>query len=341
VNPTTTWKEPIPDDEDARFLGYAERIRDAQRKLAAGKEPARALHAKGNLGAVGTFTVLPDLPPHARAGVFAEPSTYKAYVRFSNGGGRRQHDRVGDVRGIAVKLLGVPGKKLIAGMEDAQTQDFLLIRSRTMPFRDVREFVEVVTAAASSPLVALPKILWALGLGRGLGLLSELSRGLSVPMRSLAATTYYSPAPIRVGDYAARMQLVPASPPEEPLPKGGADYLGEELERRLEKDEVVYDFQLQFYVDDERTPIDAPTRAWSDDDAKPLTVARLTLGKLEANADRARRVREVIEGLSFDPFHALPAHKPIGELMRARNHAYRLSTMERKAKPEPDGTELA
>ncbi|MEA2750953.1 MAG: hypothetical protein QOI41_5096, partial [Myxococcales bacterium] len=45
------------------------------------------------------------------------------------------------------------------------------------------------------------------------------------------------------------------------------------------------------------------------------------------------------EKLSFDPWHAPVEFRPLGELMRARNAAYRLSTIERKAAGEPDGTE--
>jgi hypothetical protein len=206
----------------------------------------------------------------------------------------------------------------------------------------VNEFVNVVAAAAGSPVFALPKILWALGLSRGFGLLGQLQKGLSVPMTSLATTPYYSMAPIRVGDYAARFQLTPHAKSDGPLEKGGENYLGDELRTRLTKDDVSYDFQLQFYVDPERTPIEDPTREWSYEDSPPVTVARLALGKLDGEASaRAKKVTELIEELSFDPWHALVAHRPIGELMRARNPAYRLSTQERKAKPEPDGKELA
>ncbi len=341
MQPATSWKEEIKEGEEAAFEAYAARLGAMQKEVAGDGSPMRALHAKGNLGVQAMFTVLPDLPEHARAGLFAEPSTYKAYVRYSNGAVKRQHDKAGDVRGIAIKVLGVPGKKLIPGMEDATTQDFLMIRSRTMPFRSVREFVEVVTAAAGSPLLALPRILWALGISRGVGLLSDLSRGLSVPMTSLATTTYYSPAPIRVGEYAARLQLSPHAKAGGPLVTRDADYLGKELASRLEKDQVTYDFQLQFYTDDEHTPIEDPTRAWSEEYSKPLTVARVTLNKRDADGARAAKVSDLCEGFSFDPWHALAAHKPIGELMRARNPAYRISTATRKAKPEPDGKELA
>ena len=37
--------------------------------------------------------------------------------------------------------------------------------------------------------------------------------------------------------------------------------------------------------------------------------------------------------------HVLEEHRPLGNMMRARNHAYRLSTQERGASAEPDGSE--
>ena len=52
-----------------------------------------------------------------------------------------------------------------------------------------------------------------------------------------------------------------------------------------------------------------------------------------------RRVAELCEGFSFDPWHATADFRPLGNMMRARSHAYRLSTQERRASPEPDGTE--
>ena len=44
--------------------------------------------------------------------------------------------------------------------------------------------------------------------------------------------------------------------------------------------------------------------------------------------------------MSFDPWHAPEDYRPLGNMMRARNPAYRLSTIERQAAaPEPNGTE--
>ena len=39
--------------------------------------------------------------------------------------------------------------------------------------------------------------------------------------------------------------------------------------------------------------------------------------------------------MSFDPWHAREDLRPLGNLMRARNHAYRISTQKRGAIAEP------
>ena len=69
-----------------------------------------------------------DVPKELRRGVFAEPAKYCAWVRFSNAF-RIQHDLELETRGMAIKLLGVPGKKLLP--DEEFTQDFL--RPRRTP----------------------------------------------------------------------------------------------------------------------------------------------------------------------------------------------------------------
>ena len=339
TTPSTGWHETIPDGEEALLVSYAEAIRGVQRKHAAGGGASRALHAKANAGVEAQFEVLGDLPGHARAGLFARPGTYRCYVRFSNGSGARQRDARGDVRGVAVKVVGVPGKKVITGMEDALTQDFLFVRTPTIPFRDAREFAAVVTAAAN-PALLLPRVVARLGIRRAFQLLPAIAKGFKAPISSLATTRYFTAAPIRYGAYAVKCALEPqARPDPSTQPSGSPDALGDELARRLRGGPVVYDFRVQFYVDEASTPIEDPTVEWSEAAAPFVTVARLTLLAQDVSSERGRKIARAIESFSFDPWHALEAHRPLGGIMRARNHAYRLSTAERAAAPEPDGTE--
>src|SRR5882757_23945 len=105
MTPSTDWKERIPEGEAARFEAHAVALRAMQRRRATAGKSMRALHAKGRGGLSAELVVLPDLPEHARHGLFAEPATYAAYVRYSNGAGVPQADRKPDVRGMAVKVL--------------------------------------------------------------------------------------------------------------------------------------------------------------------------------------------------------------------------------------------
>jgi hypothetical protein len=88
------------------------------------------------------FQVLADLPEHARYNVFAEPRTFPAVVRFSNGDSHINPDTNHEPRGIPIKLIGVTGRKLLPGQEDAVAQDFLATsHSVTSTVRDVRQFI--------------------------------------------------------------------------------------------------------------------------------------------------------------------------------------------------------
>ncbi|MGO8992188.1 MAG: catalase [Polyangiaceae bacterium] len=335
---STSWAETIADDEAARFERYAEDLRAIQRDVAAraGGAKLRALHAKGLAGVEAELAVLGDLPEHARVGIFSAPAKLRAYVRFSNGAGERQRDRKPDVRGVAIKVLGVGGKKIIPGMEDAKTQDFLLIQSAATPFRNADEFVGLIKAARS-PALLLPRAIGLFGLGRTVKILSNFVKGTSRPIASLATTRFFSALPIQWGAHAVHYALKPhaAAPPGAKTP----DDLGAELAGRLGAGAVVFDLQVQFYVDPTKTPIEDASVEWLENDAPFVTVARLTIPQQDVGSPRGRRVAERIEALSFDPWHAPVEFKPLGNMMRARNHAYRLSTQERGAAGEPDANE--
>ncbi len=338
MEPSREWRETVTPGEDERFERYAEQLRAQQRRRARGRPADRALHAKGQLGLEAEFEVLPGLPVAARAGVFARPRTYRAYVRVSNGMGARQSDAKPDVRGIAIKVVGVAGKKLIPGMESARTQDFLMIRTPATPFRTADEFVWFVEAARQPALLPARAAL-AFGPWRTGQILARIVSDLAQPTLPVAAARYYSAAPIQCGEYAVRYGLVPL---DEDVAKGrrrGGDFLREELAARLSEKPVAYDFRLQFFVDERRTPIEDFAREWREQDAPWVTVARLTLPRQDVESPRGRRVEEFVETLSFDPWHATADLRPLGNIMRARNAAYRLSTGERGAAAEPDGSE--
>ena len=110
MNPSTDWKEDIAEGEAHIFEALAAQLHDLQLRAAKGGPPGRALHKKAQAGVKALLEVPQGLPEHARFGPFAQPATYQAYLRYSNGAGRRQRDSTPDVRGLAVKLLGVDAR---------------------------------------------------------------------------------------------------------------------------------------------------------------------------------------------------------------------------------------
>ena len=337
AEPSPSWSETIAPNEAAAFDALAGKLRAIQHARA----PAdRALHAKAHGGLLGELSVLPDLPAWTRVGIFEKPGSYRAYARFSNGSGARQGDSKGDVRGIAVKVVGVPGKKLIPGMEGAATQDFLGILSPAPPFRTPAEFVGTVVATSGSPLLLLPRLFAALG-WQTFKVLGALNAGRAHPVTSMAEQTFYSALPIRWGNHAVKYSFLPDPVPAPPglVPSDAPDHLANDLRARLAAGPLAWTLRVQGYVDAARTPIEDPTKEWLPADAPWVPVARLTLPQQDAGSERGKRLAAWVETLSFDPWHAPEEFRPLGALMRARGAAYRESGIERKSAAEPDGSE--
>jgi hypothetical protein len=103
------------------FVDYAQGV-----ALARGRSPAtRPVFLRLHGVAHGTFEVRPDLPENLRVGLFGRKRSYPVWVRFSSDLQPGKPDLKGTV-GIALKLFGVDGQKLLAPDQNAATHDFLL-----------------------------------------------------------------------------------------------------------------------------------------------------------------------------------------------------------------------
>lgn len=338
MTPATDWSETIPADEAERHERLAVVLRDLQLERAKKRPMGRGLHYKAHGGLRASLEILPDLPGWAKVGIFAAPGSFRAYVRFSNGAGQPQRDKTEDVRGFALKVVGVPGEKLIPGMQDAVTQDFLAILTQTTPFVSAEEFVAVSVAFAGPPWRAPWTLLRATGLRRFLPLLGALKEFVGVKAPSLAEATFYTPAPIRWGDYAVKYSFVPQNAAAAPS-EDDRNPLRIDLAERLRRGPLVWELRVQPYVNPTATPIEQATVAWDASASPWVPVARLTLPQQDPDSEAGQRLAAEVERMSFDPWHAPVAFRPLGEAMRARSAAYRESTIARGAAPEPDGSE--
>jgi hypothetical protein len=177
----------------------------------------------------------------------------------------------------------------------------------------------------------VPKTVLRFGPSRAFELLGALQKSLARPMPALAGCEYFSVLPIRFGRWAAKYCLSPV----DVIPPSREGDLGKALSQHLEAGPARWDFKVQFFIDEYETPIEDPTTEW----ASPwVRVGRLTLPQQSLSGARGERLASWVEGLCFDPWHALEVFRPLGALMRARAAAYRTSSVARSARAEP--TEL-
>lgn len=318
---TALYEEEVPEGEAELIRSFVEHDTTMHaRDYPAGTTPVlRRLHVKAHGCVHARFTVAPDLPAELRAGVFAEPRSYDAIVRFSNGLRKAQADRQPDARGMVLKLFGVPGKKLLEDEADAVTQDFTLLNHPTFFVRNPADFSEFSRCVdrVGNPfpfLLGFNPLRWHL---RELFALLRSTRPIANPL----GARYWSQVPSRLGSLVVKYSAVPLVDALRP-DSHGDDYLRRVMVAQLAKGPVDFDFQVQVRTDPERMPVEDALVEWSERRAPFRSVARLHIPA----QDFVTPAREAYcEQLSFTAWHALPEHRPLGGINRMRRAAYHAS----------------
>ncbi|MDM0085105.1 hypothetical protein QTI17_31415 [Variovorax sp. J31P179] len=76
-------------------------------------------------------------------------------------------------------------------------------------------------------------------------------------------------------------------------------------------------------TDLEKMPIEDASVEWPEDLSPYVVVARVRIGSQTGWSEERSQV--VDDGLSFDPWHGLEAHRPLGGVIRARKAVPRLA----------------
>jgi hypothetical protein len=321
--------EYVAGNEDAIAAAMVNELEAQLDRLYADRRMLRQIHTKMHGCVKAAFTVEPGLPEDLRVGVFAEPVTYHAWVRFSNANTVVQPDGKKDVRGIAIKLMGVPGDKILNDEHLQQTQDFLLMNTETFFSRNVEEFsglLRAFTAASKLRLFAyllnpahLPVVLRA--------------KGANIHCSHPFAIPYWSTQPYQFGgpSSAVKYHLRPSTWNRLVIEnQKDDDYLRVNLAQTLNSHSADFDFCVQFQTDADRMPIEDPTVPWASPYVK---LATLNIPPQEFDT---RSQMEFGDSLSFNSWHALPVHRPLGSFNRVRKRIYEALTAYRhKRNHEP------
>lgn len=293
----------------------------------------RTSHAKAYGLLTGSLRVFSNLERPFAKGPFAKPETYSVLVRLAQVPGELNDDRkVSTPRGMSIKVFGVDGEKIPAH-QNQTTQDFLLDTGKAFIVADAKSFLQafkpnamvatrlsdstkgVVSSASRTANAALQAI------GFGSGLLDFYGHPFLHPL----GEEYYSQAPLRYGDYLARLRV-------KPDPTALKEFIGKDIQPAgvnglrtivaefFRSHAAEYDVQVQLCTDTGKMPIEDASKEWPEEESAFVSVARLSLPAQDAY--HSARASYVEENLSFAPHYSLEAHRPLGSLNRARLQVY-------------------
>jgi hypothetical protein len=326
--PLALGAESIPPGEPAQIeelLSLLRRVQEQHDRASRGTP--RTVHPKQHGCVRAELIVEPELPPALRQGVFREARTFPALVRFSNS--RMRDDRLSDAHGMAIKLFDVDGVKLLELEPYAPTHDFILVDHPVFFARNVADFVPLAQdfcrLMTGGPVEKACVVLK--------GMLSQdyryrlIRRMTAKRPDSPLGIRYWSTTPSRFGEGAMKFSLQPQpdGAPVEP-PAASADKLRHAVSRHLREREARFDFLVQLQTDPVTMPVEDPSVEWPESVSPWRKVATLRIPpQLFESAEQVK----FGENLSFTPWHALPEHRPLGGINRARRRVYEVMSARR------------
>ena len=257
------------------------------------------------------FTVADALPEKLARGLFSKPATYyPAILRIANAS--TEDDREKDLRGLSVKIPEITDADLTGG--ETLAQDFLFNSYPALFAATPEDFLSFIEATADDRrwpyFLSHPKSLWILFKAR------------DTPA-SPFDIRYWSTTPYRYGDdstsavkYSLRScSTVTTDQPDEP----DAGHLSSAMANHLQRAPACFAFMVQFQSDAEVMPIEDASVIWDEDISPFTTVATIVVEDQEFQG--ANSMAEC-EAMSFNPWNALSAHKPLGGMNRVRKELY-------------------
>jgi hypothetical protein len=266
----------------------------------------------------GEFIVHDNLPPRFRHGIYAEPHTYRAWVRFSGPGPYITPD-IDDPGffSISIKIMGVAGPKLMD--EEKFTLDMFGVCTATFVTADTKANAQLQRASVQNAAIfhflnfRKPHVL-------DLIMQSLFMKTQTSPFEA----PYFSCVPYLLGEGQAMQYSVwPKSKKRSRIPRlpfrPPDDYLRQAMVAALTAGDVEFDIRLQLQTDPFLMPIENNAVLWPEKLSPRVSVATLRLPRQQfdspAQLDFAKK-------LSYNPWHTIAEHRPLGNQSRARRRMY-------------------
>ncbi len=320
---------PVPDpvlgehlypNEEALARRLSSVIDDTIRRQYQPGAARRDAHPKAHGCVKAEFRVDAKLDPRFAKGIFLPGRVYEAWVRFSNGNpDASKPDTDGNERGMSMKLMGVPGTKILESEPDDMTQDFVMMSHPTFFLKDAADAVPFFEELGSDSKLDKLKIPFTLGVGQ----LSTLLKINSLKIANPLQTRYWTPVPYQLGTGTDRMAIKysarSCSASVDPMPKNpGPNFLREAMRSTLLAGDACMRFMIQPRTSEKLDVEDARTE-WPEADAPFYDVATVQIPRQSFDSPDQLAF---CENLSFTPWHALPEHRPLGGINRLRKIVY-------------------
>jgi hypothetical protein len=276
----------------------------------------RQVHAKIS-GLVKAEFIIPELPADLRVGLFKEAKSYPAWIRFSNGETHVSPDSKKDFRGFAIKIRNVPGKKLDLTHPDITSHDFILLNNKTFISNNIKQFTQVLYVLTTPHKLSSWPRKFKIAVS-SIPLIMKVAKA-KVKIKHPAEIPYFSTTPYRFGDESKAVKYAVIPSPDNHLlypDTKSKDFLSVNLGATLKEHQLVYDFCVQFQTDAEKMPIEDPTVEWTSEFVKLATI-RIPIQVIDTEERK-----NLGENLSFNIWHCLREHQPLGVFNRLRRFIY-------------------
>ncbi len=334
-------EEKMLPDEEASLDSIVESFASYMRQNYRAGEYQRGGNTKTHGIVRAEFIVRDDVPEHMRKGVFASAKTFKAWVRFSGPGPDMPAD-IDDVgfASCAIKLMGVEGDKLME--DESHTQDFISVSTPTFVTPDIH-----ANARLQAHVLRGTPVFYFLTTGFS-HFLDFLMQGLwNETQTSPLEARYWSCVPYLLGEGQAMMYSVkPKSDKRSWIPGipfwTSKNYMRELMAKTLSEEHAEFDFMIQVQTDPHLMPIEDAGVRWQERLSPFVPVATLRIPKQKFDSESQFRFGD---NLSYQPWHCIAEHRPLGNQNRARRRMYwelrRLrQTMNGTPHIEPTGDEV-
>lgn len=312
--------EKLQPNEEVLAQNIAQVIEKSIREQYTAGNALRDAHPKAHGCVRAEFHVSKNIPAQFAKGVFIPDQSYQAWIRFSNASNdATSADIDKDARGIAIKLLGISGDKILESEKQATTQDFIMINHPVFFANDAKRYLSFMNDVNSHNMIRKLHIPFALGFKGTMNALGARNSQITNPLYA----RYWSMVPYQLGldkdRQAVKYSVRACSITPNNLPKNPShDFLREALKNTLQNNDACMEFLIQPRTSSKMLVEDAMTE-WDEKAAPFYQVATIHIPK--QNFDTPEQ-NQFCENLSFTPWHALPEHKPLGAVNRMRKVIY-------------------